>query len=204
MHSSATIARRMAIAAAGCGALLPRPAEAGDITLEQFGIKQGSRIAPSKAEQEAAIKAIEDAYNEAVSTPFPEAAQKALSELEKVDPMLKQGKLDDVRDLLSGPRMKIMGIRFSPGKRNNPPQGAWEACKEGSKCGAALTDLLISLEQLEEYCFENRIEFYNSVDQKQVEERAKTAQIKVMQNIQEPLDYAKEAREQLAVLMKKI
>lgn len=184
----------------GALSLLPPPhaAEAAFPMMEDFYIGSGSKIRPSNKEMEEMVADYERSWQLALESPLRANAQRALEKLAGVDALLKDSDLDGARAILSTPDIITIGLKITPKKRMQV-QGPWAACSQDAKCGEGLEDARAALQQLEEWCFENRVEFYNSADQKQVmaREGVGEASARIKAAINEPLELAEQGREAL-------
>jgi len=145
----------------------------------------------------------EQAWKVALDAPLSTAAQNALDKLAGVDSLLKEANSDGVRQLLTSPEMLSMGTRITP-RKPNPVMGAWVTCKGQPKCKELLDDARNSINQLEEWCFSNRVEFYNTADQAQVIKTGGVDQAleKIKASLEEPMEFLESSKETIRQILK--
>ncbi|CAE8641011.1 unnamed protein product, partial [Polarella glacialis] len=91
---------------------------------------------------------------------------------------------------------------ISPSRAIPKPSGFWvQGCVGDKSCESALSDVGLALQQLEEWCFSNRIIIFNK-DDKTIVERDKVLGAANAKKVElaEPLEYLKDARENLQKL----
>lgn len=145
----------------------------------------------------------EQTWKKALAAPLPTAVAIALEKLEGVDVLLTDGDTDAVRAILSLPAIVTMGLKIAP-RPKVPIQGAWSDCAGKPKCKEPLDDARSALQQLEEWCFANKIEFYNSADKNQVLARGDgvaRAIAKIKASVDEPLELLEQGRDSLRQIL---
>jgi len=126
-----------------------------------------------------------------------DAAEQALGSLQKIEPLLKNGLYEDARVILASPRIKSIGLKMSPSRAPVSTIGVWaSSCGKGSTCESSVLAARSSLQQLEEWCFTNRIVYFNSVDmQNVVRDKAAGAANAKVPEVDEAFEYLKEGQD---------
>jgi len=139
-------------------------------------------------EEEAAAPAVDESLADSVR----EAAQQALDALKPAEAMLNEGQYEDARMILARPRLAGMGIKISPSRSPPKTLGAW-ASKCTGPCKESMMQARNSFQLLEEWCFSNRIVFYNKDDQKIINRDMEQGKAKLNKmDVSEPLEYLRD------------
>lgn len=175
--------------------------------MEDFYVGMGSKIRPSEEEIDQMREDYEKSWKLALESSPKQGAMAALEQIKGADDLLKKGETDAVRRLLAQPIIITMGLQLAP-KPKQKVEGPWAQCQnDGGECREALADARNSLQAVEEWCFSNRVEFFNSADQKQVEaisggkgldDRRK----QILASISEPLEALASGRDALRQIAK--
>lgn len=194
------VGRRLATIAslaAGAGLLGPGAGRAAIPDMDEFEVGTGSKIRLSDEERQLRIDAQEKAWASALQSPLPTAAQEALTALQGIDELIKALDLDGARAILMSPSVSIIGVKISPSRSKVPARGAWaKECAARRQCDSSLSEIQLNLQQLEEWCFNNRLSYFNKQDRDMVMAREGTnkALEKLRGEIGEPLEYLDSSR----------
>jgi len=181
----------------GAAMLAPSSAQAAIPMMEEFYQGNGAQIARPKEEVEAARRSIYNAWKQQEGRSLSNAVDTAILSLNAVEPMLKQGDFDGIRNLLVSPSVGSIGIVLSPSRAVGKPFGAWaDDCSKSNTCESSIVLARAALQQLEEWCFSKRAFYFNSADKAQVEARKETGQAlrKVQENLEDPLEFLEQAQ----------
>jgi len=195
------IDRRQLLVGAGLTATIvgQSPSYAAFPMMEEYNVGSGSIIAPSEDEVKEIIYNREMAWKTALGSPLGAAAKQFLVGLDEIEDFLRKEDYENARLVLARPYMVILGIKISPQRQKPKSQGAWAAVP-----AAKLEDLTGSVQQLEEWCFTNRVIYFNSADLAQVAARPETkgAMAKLAKKIEEPLEFLGNVRDAVKLLLK--
>lgn len=187
---------------AGASLFLPSRAMAVLPTADTYfqGMNINNVQDPDEEEQKAVLAA-ERARVEAPATTIPAAAKQALEALDKVEKLIKEESYEDARLELAKPILVSLGITISPSRSKAKAQGIWATGCKGS-CSGALLGAVDAIQQLEEWCFDNRIIFFNSVDKRNVQRDKEIGASRARKaNTQDAIDLINEGRSSLKQLI---
>jgi len=185
-------------------ALSPGMVKADIPQWEDFNIGSGSKIRPSDEEIAELQRDYEKTWKLALESPLPDISGRALAKLKEIKALLNEADVDGARAILASPDLITMGLRITP-RPKNPVKGAWLDCSGNKKCKDLLEETRASLQELEEWTFENRITYFNSEDRKQVNMQSNgvdKALAKIKSTLGEPLALVEQSQTTLEALAK--